>query len=130
MMNATIVIVSSRISGHALAPTSPTLPSPGGHAEAAEPPGQSEAVQHGGYAVALSAQKPFIATAAAPPPAQLAPTGHTAQSVPVPLGMWKPVPHMVHQVSSAPRGRRTAWECTLCGAGLLLVVVLAILGKG
>ena len=27
----------------------------------------------------------------------------------------RPVPHMVHGLSSAPRGRCTVWECTMCG---------------
>ena len=28
----------------------------------------------------------------------------------------KPVPHMAHQISSAPSGRCTVWECTTCVA--------------
>ena len=30
-------------------------------------------------------------------------------------GTEAPAPHMVHQVSSAPCGRCTVWECTVCG---------------
>ena len=32
------------------------------------------------------------------------------------LEQLEPVSHMVHQISSAPRGRRTVWQCTICVA--------------
>ena len=28
-----------------------------------------------------------------------------------------PVPYTVHGISSAPRGRCTVWQCTMCGRG-------------
>ena len=32
-----------------------------------------------------------------------------------PSAAFTPVPHMVHGLSSAPGGRCTVWQCTMCG---------------
>ena len=44
------------------------------------------------------------------------------------VGQLVPVPHTVHGISSAPRGRCTVWACTTfttCGAGSYLDGLLA-----
>ena len=46
------------------------------------------------------------------------PTSHAMQEVLLDApssGLYVPVPHMVHQISSAPSARCAVWQCAMCG---------------
>ena len=58
---------------------------------------------------------PPRARAASPRPARAAPRPWPPPAGAPPSRRPAPVPHAVHVISSAPRGRCTAWGCTMCG---------------